>query len=92
MAEQLAAGLGQLGRAASRGTAHERDADDPFEGLQLLADGRLRVAQADGSAADRPVARDRLERGEMAQIEARPFRKSGDGSRSYPEFAGERSR
>ena len=76
--EQLAACLGELDRAPSRRARHERHADDPLERLQLLADGRLRIAQADGRAADRSLARDRLERGEMAQIETGPFRKRGD--------------
>ena len=66
---------------------HERHADDPLERPQLLADRRLRVAEPHGGAAHRTLARDRLERGEVAQIEPGPFRKSADDSRSYPEFA-----
>jgi hypothetical protein len=76
--EQLTACLCELDRAPSRRARHERHADDPLERLQLLADCRLRIAQANGRAADRSLARNRLECGEMAQIETGPFRKRGD--------------
>ena len=85
--EQLRARLGQLDRARARRAGHERHADDPLERAQLLADGRLRVAEPHGGAAHRSLARDRLERGEVAEIEPGPFRKRADDSRSYPEFA-----
>ena len=87
VAEQLAAGLGQLDRARSGRARHERHADDPLERPQLLADSRLRVAELRGGAAHRTLARDRLERGEVAEFEPGPFRKRADNSRSYPEFA-----
>ena len=66
---------------------HERDADDALERAQLLADRRLRVAEPHRGAAHRALARDRLERREVPQVEPGPFRKSADDSRSYPEFA-----
>ena len=85
--EQLAAGLGQLDRARPGRAGDERHADDPLERLQLLADGRLRVAEPHGGAAHRSLARDRLQRCEVAQVEPGPFRKRADDWRSYPEFA-----
>ena len=85
--EQLGARFGQLDRARAGRAGDQRHADDPLERLQLLADGRLRVAEPHGRAAHRSLARDRLERGQVAQIEAGPFRKSADRSGSYPEFA-----
>jgi hypothetical protein len=46
--------------------------DDPFELRDLLADGRLRIAQLARRAAERPSARDSLQGREMSQIDAQP--------------------
>ena len=80
--EQPAAGLGQLDRARSRRARDERGADDALERLQLLADRRLRVAEARRGAADGTLARDRIQRREVPEIEPGPFRKRADRCRS----------
>ena len=85
--EQLTTRLGQLDRAHARRSRDERHADDALERAQLLADRRLRVAEPHGGATHRALARNRLERRQVPQIEPGPFRKSADDSRSYPEFA-----
>ena len=85
--EQLGAGFGQLDRARAGRAGDQGHAHDPLERLQLLAHGRLGVAEPHGRAAHRSLARDRLQRRQVAQIEAGPFRKSADRSGSYPEFA-----
>ena len=47
-------------------------ADEPLERLDLLADRGLRVAERLGRPAERALARDRLERGQMAHLDAEP--------------------
>ncbi len=69
--EQLAGG-GQGDAARAAGPVDEPLADDALELRDLLADRRLRVAELAGGGAERAVAGDRLERGEMAQLDSQP--------------------
>ena len=72
MAEQQAAGLGHRDGPRPAGTLDELLADDPLERRDLLADRRLRVAEAARGAAERALLRKRLQRREMAQLDAEP--------------------
>ena len=74
MAEQDAARLGQVDRARpARALEHAR-ADHPLDRHDLLADRRRRVAELVGGAVERAVAGDRVERREVAQLEAELIR------------------
>ena len=54
------------------GPLDELLADDPLERGDLLADGRLRVAEPARRAAERALLRHRLQRGEVPQLDAEP--------------------
>ena len=72
VAEEDLAGLGEGDRAWATGALDQPEPDDPLERRDLLGDRRLRVAEILGGLAERPLVRDRLERDEMAEIEAEP--------------------
>ena len=73
VAQKELAGLGQRDGARAAGPLDERLADDLLERRDLLADGRLRVAEPLGGAAERSLARNRAERGEVAQLDPEPL-------------------
>ncbi len=73
MAEQQEAGLGRLDAAGAAGPVEEPLPDDPFELRDLLADGRLGVAELTRGRAERASPRDRFQSGEMSQIDAQPI-------------------
>ena len=66
VAEQQQAGLGRLDAPRAAGPVEEPLSDDPLELRDLLADGRLRVAELACRRAERAIACDRLECREMA--------------------------
>ena len=66
VAEQQEAGLGRLDAARAAGPVEEPLPDDPLELRDLLADGRLGVAELARGRAERAGARDRFQSGEMA--------------------------
>ena len=70
--QEDAAGLGQRDRARASGTLDEAEPDDALERRDLLRDGRLRVAEALGGAPERALVGDRLQRDEVAEVEAVP--------------------
>ncbi len=70
--EQLARVGERDGPRAAR-TLDQRLADDPLERRDLLAHRRLRVAEPLGRAAERALARDRVERGEMPHLDPEPL-------------------
>ncbi len=72
VAEQEEPGLGRLHAPWPAGTVEEPLPDDPLELRDLLADGRLRIAELARGAAEGAGARDRLQRREMTQIDAQP--------------------
>jgi hypothetical protein len=57
-------------RPRAPGPLDETLADDPLEHRDLLADGRLGVAERRSRLAERALARDRLESQEMPQFDA----------------------
>ena len=69
VAEQEPAGLRQRDRARAARPLEQALADEPLEGLDLLADRRLRVAERGRGAPERSFACNRFEGGEMT---ARP--------------------
>jgi hypothetical protein len=70
--EEEPAGLGQRHRARAAGALDEAVADRAFERRDLLADGRLGVAERVRRAAERPFLCERLQRGQMAELDAEP--------------------
>jgi hypothetical protein len=80
--EQHLAGLGQADRAPSLGALDEPVTDALLEDRDLLADRGLGEAEARGSAAERPFARDRPQRGEMTELDAGPATEPTRGVRS----------
>ena len=72
VAQQELAGLGHRDRARAAGALDELLADDALEGRDLLADGRLGVAELEGGAAERAGPGDRLERREVPHLDAEP--------------------
>ena len=70
VAEQEEPGLGRLDAPRAAGPVEELLSDDPLELRDLLADGRLRVAELARGAAERAGAGDRFQSGEMPQIDA----------------------
>ena len=84
VAEQELAGLGERYRPRPAGTVEEALPDDPLEGRDLLADRRLRVAEALCRAAERPRLRDRLEGGEMPQFDPEPPIRFHDRHQTIP--------
>src|SRR5581483_533962 len=71
--EQKRPGLRQLDAAGAAWAVEEALPDDLLELGDLLADGGLRVAELARRRAERARARDRLERGEVAQLDAEPL-------------------
>ncbi len=72
VAQQQPAGLGEGDRARPARPLEQPLADQSLEGLDLLADRGLRVAERSCRAAERPFARDRFEGGEMPELDAEP--------------------
>ena len=70
VAEQQEAGLGRLDAAGAAGPVEEPLPDDPLELRDLLADGRLGVAELTRGRAERARSGDRFQSGEMSQIDA----------------------
>jgi hypothetical protein len=70
--QQDAAGLGQRDRARAAWALDETEPDDALESRDLLRDGGLRVAETLGGAPERALVGDRLQRDEMAEVEAVP--------------------
>ena len=81
--QQERAGLGQRDRARAAGPLDEPLADDPLERRDLLADRRLRVAEPLRGAAERALVRERLQRGEVAHLDAEPTIRFHDRYQSY---------
>jgi hypothetical protein len=76
--EQELAGLRQGHASRPARPLDKALVDDALEGLDLLADRGLRVAEALGRAAARRLHGDRLERGEMPQLDPQPSISSHD--------------
>ena len=72
MPEEQPAGLGQRDGARAAGALDELLADDPLERGDLLADRRLGVAEPLRRPAERAFRRDRLQRGEVPELDAEP--------------------
>ena len=72
VSEQRLAGHREAERLLAVHTLHHSHADDPLEAGDLLADRRLRVAEPPGRTVERPLVGNRLERGEMPKLEAKP--------------------
>ena len=70
--EEQPARVGQVDGPRAAGTVDEPLADVALELRDLLADGRLRVAELAGRAAEGPRAADGLEGREMPQFDAEP--------------------
>jgi hypothetical protein len=69
VAEQEEPGLGRLDSARAARPVEELLPDDALELRDLLADGRLRVAELARRTAERARPRDRFQRRQMAQID-----------------------
>ena len=72
MGQEHAPGLGQLRGPRAAGPVDQALADEPLEGRELLAHGRLGVAERLCGAAERAVLGDGLECRQMAQLDAQP--------------------
>ncbi len=72
VAQQQLPGLGQRDRSRPPGPLDELLADDALERCDLLADRRLRVPELAGRAAERALGLERVESGQMAQLDAEP--------------------
>ena len=70
--EQTLAGLGERERLRDARAIHELRADDALERGELLADGRLRIAEAARGAMERRLLREGLERSQMANLDPVP--------------------
>jgi hypothetical protein len=86
VAQQDLAGRGQRDRARPAGALHEPRPDDPLEQRELLADRRLRVAESSRRGAERALAGDRIERGEMANLDAEPTIRISHQHQNYSEW------
>ena len=73
VAEQEQTCLRRLHAPRATWTVEEALPDDALELSDLLAHGRLRVAELARRGAERPRPRNRLQRGEMAQLDAQPI-------------------
>jgi hypothetical protein len=80
--EQHLARLGQADRPASLRALDQPVADALLEDRDLLADRRLREAEARGGAAERALTRDRPQRGEVTELDAGPATEPTRGVRS----------
>ena len=79
------AGVGETGRGPlERSTS--RAPHDPLEQRDLLADRRLRVPEGPRRAAERALARDGVERGEVAHLDAEPTIKVSHQLQNYSEL------
>jgi hypothetical protein len=70
--EQKPPGVGEVDRPRPARAVDEALADIAFEPGDLLADRRLGVAELARRAVERPRAPDRLEGGEVAELDAEP--------------------
>ena len=86
VAQHDVAGGGQRDRARAARALHEPHADDPLEQRDLLADGRLRVAEGPGRAAERALAGDGVERREMTHLDAEPTIRISHRQQNYSEL------
>ena len=84
--EQELAGLGQRDLPRPAGPLDELLADDSLERGDLLADGRLGVAERGGSPAERHLTRDGLQRDQVAKLDARPTIRIHDGIVPKPDL------
>ena len=69
VAEHELAERRQLDGSGAARAVEQGAADEPLEGGDLLADGRLGVAEADRGTAERALRRHGVERREVAQFE-----------------------
>ena len=74
MPQHELAGLGQLDARVAARALDEALPDGALERGDLLADRRLDVAEARRCTPKGPFARDRFERGEVAQLDPEPGR------------------
>jgi hypothetical protein len=86
VAQEDRAGGGQRDRARAAGALHEPRSDDPLEQRELLADRRLRVAESPGRPAERALAGDRIECGEVAYLDAEPTIRISHQHQQYSEL------
>ena len=80
MAEEELAGLGEGDAARPAGPLDELLPDDALERLDLLAHGRLGVAELLGGTPERALLGHRLKGREMPQFDAEPSIRSHDGN------------
>ena len=73
MPQQQRAGLCERHGAGAAGALDELLADDALERRDLLADRGLRVAEPGGRAAERALRGDRLQGGEVPDLDAEPL-------------------
>ncbi len=83
MLEHRLAGRGQRRAPRAARALHERRADDALEREDLVADRGLHVAEPLRRAAERALARDRLERLQVANLETDPARIGAAHDRSF---------
>ena len=69
VAEDELAERGQLDGSGAARAVEQRAADEALEGGDLLADGRLGVAEADRGPAERALGGDGVEGDEVAELE-----------------------
>ena len=84
MGQQPAAGVGQIDVPRARRAHQQLDPDDALERADLLADGRLGVAEPLGRAAHRPRLGDGGEGAQVTQVDLRPVSRSGDARDDSP--------
>ena len=86
VAQHEVAGRGQRDRARAARALDQPRPDDPLEQRDLLADRRLRVAERPRRAAERALAGDGVERGEMAHLDAEPTIRVSHQHQNYSEL------
>jgi hypothetical protein len=80
------AGRGERHRARPARALDEPRADDPLEQRDLLADRRLGVAERPRRAAERALAGDGVERGEMPDLDPEPTIRVSHQLKNYSEL------
>ncbi len=80
MAQEQLAGLGERDGARAARALDQRLPDELLERRDLLAHGRLRIAQPVGGAPEGALACDRVERGEVPHLDAEPLIRLRNGT------------
>jgi hypothetical protein len=87
VAKEQLAGLGQRDRARPAGAFDQADVHDPLERCDLLADRGLRVSELGRRAPEGSLVGNRLERCQVAKLDAQPSIMSSNGVQRIPDLS-----